>query len=152
MTDYFLGKEGPLNPGNAAVALIVLDDGRYLMQHRDQKPGIFYPGHWGLFGGGMDPGETPLAALRRELWEEIGLRHFHAREVTDFNFLYGRAGRIVRHFFEVPIVAEQVSGLRLAEGREMGLFHARELLTMARVVPYDSFAIWLHAGGWIDKA
>ena len=56
-SDFFLS-EGPLRPGDAAVALIVLDDLRYLMQLRDQKPGIFYPGHWGLFGGGIDPGES----------------------------------------------------------------------------------------------
>ena len=49
--DFFLGGEGELTPSDAAVALIVLDDGRYLLQLRDQKPKIFYPGHWGLFGG-----------------------------------------------------------------------------------------------------
>ncbi len=44
---------------DAAAAIIFLDDGRYLMQHRDDKPGIFYPDHWGLFGGAIEPGEDP---------------------------------------------------------------------------------------------
>ncbi len=30
------------------------------------------PGRWTLPGGGLDPGEQPLAALHREVWEESG--------------------------------------------------------------------------------
>ena len=56
MADFFLA-EGRLRPADAAAALIVVGaDGHYLMQLRDQKAGIFYPGHWGLFGGAIDPG------------------------------------------------------------------------------------------------
>jgi len=29
-------------------------------------------GEWGLVGGGVDPGELPLEALHREVWEESG--------------------------------------------------------------------------------
>ncbi len=73
MTDFFL-KEGSLRPSNAAVALILVGETpRYLMQLRDQKAGIFYPGHWGLFGGAIDPGEAPEITLQRELTEELGL-------------------------------------------------------------------------------
>jgi ADP-ribose pyrophosphatase YjhB (NUDIX family) len=32
------------------------------------------PGRWTLPGGGLDPGESPLAGLRREIWEESGQR------------------------------------------------------------------------------
>lgn len=44
----------------------------FLMQLRDDKPEILYPGHWGLFGGHLDPGETPDDCIHRELIEEIG--------------------------------------------------------------------------------
>lgn len=73
-TDHFLGGETGLHPGDAAVALIVVDNERYLMQLRDQKGGIFYPGHWGVFGGALEPGEAVDAALRREILEELGYR------------------------------------------------------------------------------
>ena len=54
------------------VALAMLHrDGRWLMQLRDEIPTIVAPGCWGLFGGHLDPGETPGQALRRELLEEI---------------------------------------------------------------------------------
>src|SRR6266487_1499884 len=62
-----------LLPGDAAAALIELADGRYVLQLRDAKPHIFYPDHWGCFGGAIDSGETPEAALVREMGEELGL-------------------------------------------------------------------------------
>lgn len=52
------------------VALAMLQrDGRWLIQLRDEIPTIVAPGCWGLFGGHLDPGETPEQALRRELLE-----------------------------------------------------------------------------------
>lgn len=145
--DFFLGREGQLAPNNAAVALVVLDDGRYLLQLRDQKPGIFYPGHWGLFGGATEPGETPEVAVRRELQEELGLAISIIAHVTDFSFTFGRTGVVTRHFFEVPIPSSAVNKMILMEGSEMRAFFASEILNLPRVVPYNSFAIWLHASG-----
>ncbi len=52
-------------------AIISVSDG-YLCQLRDDKPGIEWPGYWGLFGGHVDKGESDLQAIRRELQEELG--------------------------------------------------------------------------------
>jgi 8-oxo-dGTP pyrophosphatase MutT (NUDIX family) len=49
----------------------IYQNGRFLLQHRDNIPGIFHPGHWGLFGGSIDIGETPKQCLVRELVEEL---------------------------------------------------------------------------------
>ena len=48
------------------VALFVLRDaqGRVLIQLRTQDAPIL-PGHWGFFGGGIEKGESPEAAVRR---------------------------------------------------------------------------------------
>lgn len=144
--DFFLA-EGELTPGDAAVALLVLEDGRYLMQQRDQKPGIFYPGHWGLFGGGMEPGESAETALRRELHEELRLEEpIVASRFTKITLDFTPCGHgpVERHFFEVRVTTAQVERLVLGEGRAMRAFEGRALLTRERVTPYDAVAIWMH--------
>ena len=42
---------------------------RYLFLLRNQKK---HSGSWGLVGGGVEPGESPIVALYREIQEEIG--------------------------------------------------------------------------------
>ena len=69
----FLGSRTTLRPAHAVAALLQLSDGRYLMQLRDSNPDIFYPEHWGCFGGAVDAGEAPTAALVRELKEELAV-------------------------------------------------------------------------------
>lgn len=145
MEDFFLGGEGPLRPADAAAALILTPDQQYLMQLRDQRGGIFYPGHWGLFGGAVDPGETPEMALQRELTEELGLTAAGLEPLTETTLDFGRSGRVVRSFFVTHVDAAQLPRLVLNEGAAMRAFPARELLNGCRVVPYDAFAIWFHA-------
>lgn len=148
--DYFLGGEGALKPARAAAALMVVE-GQYLLQLRDQKAGIFYPGHWGLFGGACDAGESPEDALRRELHEELGLYIEAVTPVTDFTFTFGRVGPVTRHFFEVSIPRPVFSHLVLSEGAAMRLFEAAEILNLPRVVPYDAFALWFHASNQLKE-
>ena len=45
----------------------------YLLQHRDNKAGIFYPDYWGFFGGAIETSEKPIEAANRELFEETEL-------------------------------------------------------------------------------
>lgn len=131
---------------DAAVAIVALDDGRYLMQLRDDKPGIFYPNHWGLFGGAVDRGEGAEEALRRELREELALQAGDLRFFTrmDFDFTQLGAGKLYRIYFELRLSAAKLPSLRLGEGRLMQAFELPDLLIGKRVVPYDSFALWLH--------
>ena len=42
--------------GESVKAVIHLD-GKILLQLRDEKPNIYYPGVWGLFGGNVESNE-----------------------------------------------------------------------------------------------
>jgi 8-oxo-dGTP pyrophosphatase MutT (NUDIX family) len=143
----YLEPQGPLKPANAAVALIVDQQGRYLVQLRDAKPTIFFPDHWGCFGGALEPDETDERCLEREIDEELGLdlRQCAVSHFTTFTFDFGFAGGSVIHraFFEVKADAASLANLTLREGHEKRLFPGPELLAM-QVVPYDRFAIWMH--------
>ena len=147
MEDAFLTGDHDLVPANAVVALIVVDDQHYLMQLRSQKAGIFYPGHWGLFGGAVDPGEDTDTALARELREELGVEIDNWSYFTEFTFDFSFRGLGLnwRRYYTVPLSSKRLSALVLGEGDSMKAFTAREALLQERVVPYDAFCIWLHA-------
>lgn len=53
------------------VAAAVIRDGRLLLAQRTRPPEL--AGLWELPGGKVEPGETPAAALHRELVEELGV-------------------------------------------------------------------------------
>ena len=106
------------------VALAMLQrDGRWLMQLRDEIPTIVAPGGWGLFGGHLDPGETPEQALRRELLEEISWQPT-AVELVMVHHIHRRTAHVFQAELSVPL--EQ---LQLLEGQDMALVSAEDLLT-----------------------
>lgn len=55
------------------VSAIVVANGKVLLLLRDDNPEIRDPSCWQLPGGGVEDGETPDEAIKRELQEEIGI-------------------------------------------------------------------------------
>lgn len=147
MTDpVFVTAQGKLRGDDAVAAILILEDGRYVMQLRDPLPHIFYPDHWGCFGGAVEKDETPEHALRRELREELEFEVGDAAEFTRFDFDFSRLGqkRVFRIFYEVPVSLQEYSRFILHEGAQFGAFSGPEILAQKQVTPYDAFAIWMH--------
>lgn len=104
------------------VAIAILyRDGQFLLQLRDNIPGIYYPGHWGFFGGHIEPYESPQEALKRELLEEIG---YAPPEATLFGYYPDE--KVLRHVFHAPLAVE-LDQLVLGEGWDMGLLTPEEI-------------------------
>ena len=116
------------------------------MQLRDAIPEIFYPDHWGCFGGALNDGEVADDALRRELREELEFSASGMRVFTRFDFDFAPLGqkRVYRIYYEVPVSPRAYSRFVLHEGAQFRAFSAREFLSLPRVTPYDAFAVWLH--------
>ncbi len=144
--DHLLSARKRLVGQDAVAALIVRANGRYVLQLRSDKPSIWYPGHWGLFGGAVDRGEEPLAALYRELREELEYEPRAAEYFARFDFDLATLGQgcLRRTFYLVEATVAEFRRFRLHEGEAVAALRAEELFDGRRLVPYDAFALWLH--------
>jgi 8-oxo-dGTP diphosphatase len=59
--------------GTEVALALIRQEGRCFLQRRPLTASVF-PGLWELPGGKLEPGESPRAALERELREELGWR------------------------------------------------------------------------------
>jgi 8-oxo-dGTP pyrophosphatase MutT (NUDIX family) len=143
---HFLTDQSPLQTEDAAAAIIIVGNGGYLLQLRDDIPKIFYPGHWCCFGGATHPGEAARDALRRELQEELEFTVAHCEDFIRLDFdLAGINGKkIYRAYYEVHVTAGEASRFVLHEGAGAKVLRAADIFDGRPVAPYDAFALWLH--------
>jgi 8-oxo-dGTP diphosphatase len=109
--------------------VILFQGGKVLLQHRDDKPEIRWPGAWAIFGGHVEDGETPEAAARREVQEELGLRLEGPLPLA----YHGTADGRERFFFAAELTVP-LTELALTEGQGMALL-SREELSIHPLVP-----------------
>ncbi|MBB5934448.1 NUDIX domain-containing protein [Streptomyces zagrosensis] len=108
-----------------AVAVIANRRGELLLHLRDDLPGVIaWPGHWSLLGGGADDGETPAAAVIRELDEEAGLTVADLAELFEIRDIYG-SGQLITFFCGTWDGDE--TQLPLAEGVKLQFFAPEHL-------------------------
>ncbi|KEA52777.1 hypothetical protein DT73_11840 [Mangrovibacter sp. MFB070] len=137
MTNEFFALTDIRNPGKKQAAMLLLTDptGRIVLQLRDENKPIRFPGHWSLFGGAIETGETPLDAARRELEEETGLapaqKMFQPLAVT----LASETGRELMYVYHLNLVITPAD-IQLYEGAGFG-FMLEEQFSQLKLVPWQ---------------
>lgn len=137
-----------------SVRALILDEADRILLCRFAIPEPAGTVVWAAPGGGIEPGETPLAALRRELLEEVGLAvsadppHVWHQEVVAPGHAAGYDGVINDYFLvrtagfdprgtlsDAELAAESISGLEWWGPSEVArydgpdLFSPRDLAT-----------------------
>ncbi len=90
-----------------AAAVLLRPDGQVLLAQR--PPGKAYAGYWEFPGGKLEPGETPRAALDRELAEELGIAVTRASPWFVQEFVYPHA-HVELNFFRVQGWTGELTG------------------------------------------
>jgi ADP-ribose pyrophosphatase len=119
------------------VSLFILytSSGHILLQHRTDDA-FRLPGYWAFFGGGIEQGENPTEALRREIREELsyevqGPKFFLAQKVRD------EENDITKYVF---VEQYQDQPLQLGEGQAMGWFSPDETHGL-KMIDHDRFVV-----------
>ena len=106
---------------------ILLLEGKYVLQLRDNNPNIIAPGWWSFFGGKIDSGENPSQAIRREIFEELSLipEEFRFLWSTDYISQFTRLP--VRGWYFMADVTEIWKNYKLSEGQAAKSFLFEEV-------------------------
>lgn len=145
-----------------AEILLLQEDGSFILQVRDDKPGITNPGLWSTFGGKIESGEEPIDAAVRELSEETNLTLRKAdlqfyRKCIKTKEEHGEDWEVY-YFFAKPVSTE---GLEVYEGQGYTILSGPEMLKHAKVTTllgqvladyYEGFRSYLFQDDMPDSA
>jgi 8-oxo-dGTP diphosphatase len=115
----------------ASALCLMRPDNRFLVAQI--PPHKSFPGTWELPGGKLHPGETPEAALAREMEEELGIQ-VHTRHLKPLTFIsYPMPGkRIVVFFYLCKTWQGEAYG---KEGQAIAWVYAKDLLSYPPPAP-----------------
>lgn len=107
--------------GEGVSAILINSRGQVLLQQRDDNPAIRYPGHWSLFGGSIEEGESAVTAVAREVKEEIDF------DMRNFGLFREFVQNNKREFAFVGVLSAELAELTLSEGQGMNVFYPSQL-------------------------
>lgn len=135
--------------GKGPIAIAVLletEDNKLVLQLRDDKKEIHYPGHWSIFTGGLEESDwkgdlysSLEYGVRRELSEELGILTdegeipFNPKEIKFIS--EGAYPDKSENYFDYQYtfyvkLDVPFDRLRLKEGQKLGLFSEREVMDL----------------------
>ena len=107
------------------VSIFIFSKNQLLLQLRDKKEEIVYPGCWGLISGSLNCNENPFTGIRREVQEEISITNLKNLNFVD-TFLSCGNENIIYYVFKINI--NNPSKIILKEGVEYSFFSKSEFL------------------------
>jgi len=122
---------------DVSVLILYTLTGHILLQHRTDDA-VRLPGYWAFFGGGIEQGENPTEALKREILEEL------SHLVQNPKFLlaqtFSEEGNDYDNTKYVFVEEYQGQSLQLGEGQAMGWFLPHETHAL-KMVGHDRFVV-----------
>ena len=101
------------------------------LQQRDANAPTF-PRYIGFFGGGIEEGETPEAAMRRETREELCI------ELGEIFFVgHFEVPGFVRNVFTLPVESDFENSVRVMEGEGGVFLSEQEIAAHTNIIPPD---------------
>ena len=110
----------------SAHAILILD-GNYILQLRDSKPTIAAAGQWSLFGGRINTGETPLQAIKREIYEELAVKPVEYQYLWCTDYFAPFEKDVIRMWFFASDITSEWHGHKLEEGKAVKSFQFKQL-------------------------
>lgn len=129
-----------------ASAVLIYYKNKIFLQKRSKNKKIFYPAHWGCFGGAIKKNEPYKHAAVREIIEETNF----SLDKDDLKLFYEEGYKsyfdrfsFIRKFFLLKIknINNFYSMFALGEGEDAKFFDYKSYKKEKKIVPYDKFVI-----------
>ena len=108
---------------NKIVLCLAYNQSQILLQLRNIDKKIIHPGTWGFFSGSIKLNESPEIAIKRELFEELGILSFNK-----LNFVFRYYDAKTKSLYFVYRLRLPNYKLKLREGLDFEYFKNYEIL------------------------
>ena len=117
---------------NVSIIILYDKDRKILLQHRAEDAKRL-PGYWAFFGGGIEKGETPEQAVKRETLEELGYTLKNPKMIMKQKFFWKDEKNEKYVYMEEYDPSKK---LILGEGQNLGWYHLSDLKKL-KIVDHD---------------
>ncbi len=111
---------------------------KFLFVLRDDKPNISHPNMWSLIGGGIEKGESPIKAVKREIKEEINIDIYDIKEIASKKTIISKEGidhKVIGYLFLGKTNISDIDKIKIYEGQKVAFWSLDEILELENLVP-----------------